>query len=423
MKNLFLLRGVPGSGKSTFIRNNGLEKYTLSTDRIREMFGGSEYNALGEERINMISDKQTFGTLNSMLEFRLNRGLTTIIDATNIKAKYVNNYSRLAASYGYKTYVVDFTGVPISECIRRNNMRTYNKVPEKVIETMYKNAQEAGDFKNCEVINIDKFKSLISPETQKLDFYNKFTFIGDIHACCDQLKEFFNDGINEKTLYVFTGDYIDRGPKNIETLLYLCELSKHNNFIFLEGNHERWLRDWTIDNIEDIKSRQFAEVTKKELDKYFKPMIYDKKYKNAILLKEYLGIINFVDNLREFAYLEKNGIKFFVCHGGVSNISERIGLMGSKDLIRGSGNYSDDETVDQSFFDNLKNNNVILVHGHRKSNFLSPIQVNDNVFNLEGGIERGGFLNSVTFDFSNPEKMEPDTSFKQVKGSEYFKEG
>lgn len=34
-KKLILFRGAPGCGKSTFIKNNGLEQYTLSTDLIR----------------------------------------------------------------------------------------------------------------------------------------------------------------------------------------------------------------------------------------------------------------------------------------------------------------------------------------------------------------------------------------------------
>ena len=34
MRNLFILRGAPASGKSTWIKENNLEPYTLSTDQI-----------------------------------------------------------------------------------------------------------------------------------------------------------------------------------------------------------------------------------------------------------------------------------------------------------------------------------------------------------------------------------------------------
>lgn len=35
MRTLLLLRGAPGSGKSTWIRENNLEQYALEADRFR----------------------------------------------------------------------------------------------------------------------------------------------------------------------------------------------------------------------------------------------------------------------------------------------------------------------------------------------------------------------------------------------------
>ena len=37
MRRLVLLRGIPGAGKSTWVKKNGLEKFTLSSDNIRLM--------------------------------------------------------------------------------------------------------------------------------------------------------------------------------------------------------------------------------------------------------------------------------------------------------------------------------------------------------------------------------------------------
>ena len=37
MRTLLLLRGAMGSGKSTFIKENGLEPYTLEADRFRTL--------------------------------------------------------------------------------------------------------------------------------------------------------------------------------------------------------------------------------------------------------------------------------------------------------------------------------------------------------------------------------------------------
>lgn len=37
MKSILILRGVPGSGKTTWIKENSLEKFTISKDAIRSL--------------------------------------------------------------------------------------------------------------------------------------------------------------------------------------------------------------------------------------------------------------------------------------------------------------------------------------------------------------------------------------------------
>ena len=48
MRTLFLLRGAPGAGKSTWVKENQLEPYTLSADNIRQMTAGLVYDLSGE---------------------------------------------------------------------------------------------------------------------------------------------------------------------------------------------------------------------------------------------------------------------------------------------------------------------------------------------------------------------------------------
>ena len=58
-------------------------------------------------------------------------------------------------------------------------------------------------------------------------------------------------------MYIFSGDYTGRGIQNKETLEFLMELSKHKNTLFLEGNHERWLNHYSLDEPENIESKTF----------------------------------------------------------------------------------------------------------------------------------------------------------------------
>lgn len=67
------------------------------------------------------------------------------------------------------------------------------------------------------------------------------TVVGDIHGQLNTLKTIFKEGGDvSKTRYLFIGDYVDRGPNSIETIVYLLSLKvKYPELIFLiRGNHE-----------------------------------------------------------------------------------------------------------------------------------------------------------------------------------------
>jgi len=71
-------------------------------------------------------------------------------------------------------------------------------------------------------------------------------FIGDIHGGFEDLCEILRSSVPEEAdsfgdnLYIFLGDYVDRGDQSIETLALLMLLLERypNNFICLQGNHE-----------------------------------------------------------------------------------------------------------------------------------------------------------------------------------------
>ncbi|WP_334094285.1 AAA family ATPase, partial [Helicobacter typhlonius] len=103
MRILVLMRGIPASGKSTWIANMGLSEYTLSADSLRLMASSpvllpKSKNAIDLEStefaksqtldslaligINQQNDKQVWKLLFTLLEMRLKQGDFTIIDAT-----------------------------------------------------------------------------------------------------------------------------------------------------------------------------------------------------------------------------------------------------------------------------------------------------------------------------------------------------
>ncbi|MEM2204230.1 MAG: metallophosphoesterase family protein [Sulfolobales archaeon] len=85
-------------------------------------------------------------------------------------------------------------------------------------------------------------KGLVEIEPHK---YREAIVIGDIHGDLDTLVQILSYIDVEKILkdgglLVFLGDYIDRGDKQLETMLFIALLKKRyrGNVITLRGNHE-----------------------------------------------------------------------------------------------------------------------------------------------------------------------------------------
>lgn len=96
MRTLLLFRGAPGCGKSTYIKNYGLEQYALSADEIRMQCSSPVQATNGSLTISQKQDKLVWETLFKMLEARMQNGCFTVIDATNSKTSEMNRYKALA---------------------------------------------------------------------------------------------------------------------------------------------------------------------------------------------------------------------------------------------------------------------------------------------------------------------------------------
>lgn len=86
---LLILKGIPGSGKSTFARNfikNNSEKWVIiNRDLIRSMLG----NYWVPKREKLITDIEYYSTIKAF-----KRGYNVIIDATNLNPKTLDMWER-----------------------------------------------------------------------------------------------------------------------------------------------------------------------------------------------------------------------------------------------------------------------------------------------------------------------------------------
>ena len=377
MRTLLLLRGAQASGKSTWVTENNLEPYTLSADKIRLNIANPVLNEDGSIEISQKYNKLTWELLYKYLEMRMENGDFTIIDATHSDIKLMNKYRDLANTYKYTIYYLEFD-TPLEECLKRNRERIgYKYVPEKVIERTWET------IKNKEKLSsvfkkINSIDEIINFYTADVNEYKKVIIIGDIHSCAEPLKEVLKD-FSEENLYVFVGDYFDRGIQAVETFKIILDLLEKPNIIFIEGNHENnSVKKFIYD--EEKYTKSFDETTLQPLLKEF-----ELDYIKAGLKKIY-------KRLRQCFTFEFRGKKFLCTHGGLPLVP-KLTLVSAREMIKGVGKYETE--IGEIYSENYKKGlcqDFIQVHGHRG--------INDGEYSycLEGRVEFGGELKILTID-------------------------
>lgn len=404
MKKLLLLRGAMGAGKSTFIKEKGLEPYTLSPDTFRLMIESPCLNEDGTFGISQLNSKKAWKLLFEMTEHRMKNGDFIIIDATHTLTKEIGRYKDLANKYRYRTYVIDFTKIPEEIALKQNKLRVdYKIVGEEFIKRAYERFETEQVPGFATVIPYEEADSVINITPLDFSKYKKVHHIGDIHGCFSPLYEYLKDGIKDDELYIFLGDFIDRGIENAKTLNFLIEIMNKENVILLEGNHEIHLWNWS--NNERSRSKVFETETKIELEE------------NSVKKKDIRMLYR---KLRNLAYYTYNDKKVLVTHGGLSTLPDNLNFISSKQIIKGVGDYSTD--IDEMFCRNVKEENVYQIHGHRNS-FYKDINSNNKSFNLVENIEIGGNLRILTLDKEGftPVKIK-NTVFKIPEHEEMVKD-
>lgn len=371
MRQLILMRGSPAAGKSTLIDELGLRPYTIEPDAIRLMVQAPFTKIDGDVGISQANDKFVWDLLFKMLEQRMKNGDLTVIDATHSRTQLINRYRDLCKEYRYRVTVVDFSDIPLEVLLERNAKRdNYKFVPEEHIKSIYHRLQIDAPGGWVKTIHHKEFKqnfnSYITIKTVNLDKYKEIKVIGDIHGCSDALTKAIPE-IKEDTMYIFLGDYFDRGVQNVQVFEILKEIRELSNVCLLEGNHETNLRKHLLN--ED----RVSKGTRLTINEFYEAGYTDKDIKQ------------FYDSLSQLMYFSYNGTDYLCTHGGVPVLPTQ--LTSTYDIVCGVGAYEDDIKVNCSFY--KENPNIIQIHGHRNTfNVDSTL----NSYNLCGKVEFGETL-------------------------------
>lgn len=213
--------------------------------------------------------------------------------------------------------------------------------------------------------------------------------VGDVHGRLDLLDELLS-GIEldcqqrgrAKTVIVFLGDLIDRGPASAEVIERLRTYApKGGRPVFLSGNHEevllrllrgesRHLRDWLrFGGAECAKSYGIDPLALKRLD----PQRAVRVLRDKIPDSHRTFLESFVDTFRLGSYL-------FV-HAGI-----RPGVQ------LADQSQTDLRWIRDPFLEDDSDHGFVVVHGHT---IAEEIQVRDNRIGLDTGAYHTGVLTAL----------------------------
>ena len=138
MNTLYITVGLPGSGKSTYVKNFIKDKEIeyLSSDSLRAVYGKSEEDQTVTPLV--------FGHIKRKVDEFLKDGKNVLVDATSVNRKERSDYINTAKKYGAKVVAIVFK-MDRQGLIDRNKKRGEQGgrvVPDWVIDKMLNKFEE-----------------------------------------------------------------------------------------------------------------------------------------------------------------------------------------------------------------------------------------------------------------------------------------
>lgn len=127
-KVMAIMRGLPGSGKTTIAKEYEKDGYTrVNNDDISQARFGNSWAPNRSKEISQLRWR--------MVEDLVRQGKPLVIDNTHLGKEPLRGYLLLAAGNYYEVRIEDLRSVPVETCIERDAQRS-NPVGEKVIRRM-----------------------------------------------------------------------------------------------------------------------------------------------------------------------------------------------------------------------------------------------------------------------------------------------
>ena len=249
--SLVVLIGPSGSGKSTFARTHFKPFETISSDFCRGLVSNDEND--------QAATTPAFDVLHYIVARRLERGLLTVVDATNVQQEARKPLVELARKY-HVLPVAIVLDLPERLCQARNQGREDRAFGPHVIrqqrsqlQRSLRNLQREG-FRHVHVLQSESVIASVELEREPLwnnrkSDHGPFDVIGDVHGCATELEELlallgyarddagtWRHAADRKV--VFVGDLVDRGPRVPDVLRIAMAMEEAGTALVVPGNHD-----------------------------------------------------------------------------------------------------------------------------------------------------------------------------------------
>lgn len=131
MKQLTILRGMPGCGKTTRARSHYSQSKRINKDDLRAMLDNSVWSKDNENFIRKAQD--------ALVRLALEEGFSVVVDNTHLDQTSIKALHFLAEDVGGVTVVEEWLDTPAEECRQRNRAREgLARVPDQAMNKFAK---------------------------------------------------------------------------------------------------------------------------------------------------------------------------------------------------------------------------------------------------------------------------------------------
>lgn len=422
---ILLVVGPSNSGKTTFLQKMIRDGQLLSTevvssDQFRLLVGDTDYigweGASHEEAEYRKSayhrlSEQAFFAMDTIIGTRCRLGRLTVVDATHLFPEDRARYVELAKKHHVPILALALD-VPEQTLLERDAAREHPRGRQRVRRQYqtyqrYLRSLKTEGFRASFVLNpedIETVQLVRRPNPFEVEIGPGIDFIGDLHACCEELLELLPKlgyQVDEHGLYVHPegrkfvslGDVMSRGPRSIDSMVFFKKHVDAGLAYMIDSNH-----GWKIARWLDGRKVSLAHGDEKVEAEF---LAYEDRHGRQATDQLKAELKDFLLQAPSNLVFTRNGARLVVAaHAGIRD--HYIGKDSKR--IRDFCRYGDTDGLDDQgkpirkdwFLEHESNELIIWGHDPKPQ----PLLVR-NTLNIDQGVVFGGRLTAYRY----PEKQ------------------